>query len=136
MQIKTYKGKRIEKPFFFFILNKGNNSGKPLTQSCANCYLLTAETQDERDFYYWLCYGLWQSNKFHPFLSGSVIPFLRVHELKDVIRKAEQKIKAKPEKFDKALKALIKVNEHFDDVQKQMQFLKQAKKALMNEALK
>jgi hypothetical protein len=61
---------------------------------------------------------------------------LRVHELKEVIRKAEQKIKAKPEKFDKALKALIKVNEHFDDVQKQMQFLKQAKKALMNEALK
>lgn len=93
MQIKTYKGKRIESPHFFFILNKGNNSGKPLAQPCANCYVLIAETKKEKDFYYWLCYGLWQSNKFHPFLYGSVIPFLRVHNIKIVLKTGSNHIK-------------------------------------------
>lgn len=63
MKIKTYKGKRIENQFYFFILNKGNNSGKPLLEPCANCYILIAETKEEKEFYYWLCYALWQTGK-------------------------------------------------------------------------
>ena len=127
MQIKTYKGKQIEKPYFIFILNKGNNSGKPLMQPCANCYILTTDTKEEKDFYYWLCYGLWQSNKFHPYLSGSVIPFIRVHDVRSIINQAEQKIKSKRGKFNKALKTLIKVNEHYDDITVQLKLLKQVK---------
>ena len=127
MQIKTYKGKQIEKPYFIFILNKGNNSGKPLMQPCANCYILTTDTKEEKDFYYWLCYGLWQSNKFHPYLCGSVIPFIRVHDVRSIINQAEQKIKSKRGKFNKALKTLIKVNEHYDDITVQLKLLKQVK---------
>jgi hypothetical protein len=42
--------------------------------------------------FYWLCFGLWQGNFFRPFLTGSVIPFLRVEDLKEVIQEALSKI--------------------------------------------
>lgn len=136
MQIKTYKGKRIEKTHFFFIQSKGHNSGRPSDQPKANCYLVTTETKEERDFYYWLCYGLWQAKKFYPALCGSVVLFLRVDDLKAVLREGELKVKQQPQKFEKALKTLVKVNQCYDDAKKQLKLLNQAKTLLMNEALK
>jgi len=136
MQIKTYKGKRIEKQHFFFIQSKGNNSGKPLDQPIANCYLVITETKEERDFYYWLCYGLWQAKKFQPVLCGSVVSFIRIHDLKAILSEAEQKVREQPQKFEKALKTLIKVNQCYDDAKKQLSLLNQAKTLLMFEVLK
>jgi hypothetical protein len=67
------------------------------------CWKATAESMskllcafrkdvEEKNMFYWLCFGLWQGNFFRPFLTGSVIPFLRVEDLKEVIQEALSKI--------------------------------------------
>ncbi|WP_371923412.1 hypothetical protein [Flavobacterium sp. HSC-61S13] len=38
--IKTHKKGNLYKGIYFFILNKGLNSGKPLSQPCANCFVI------------------------------------------------------------------------------------------------
>ncbi len=77
LQLVTHRPGIAQPKFSFFILNKGNNSGKPLTQPCANCFMAICETEDENEFYYWLCWGLWQAKAFEQLLCGSVIPFIR-----------------------------------------------------------
>ena len=62
----------------FFILNKGLNSGKPSKEHFTNSYVLTFETEQDCDNYYWIAYSLWQSKFWHRNLVGSVIPFLRI----------------------------------------------------------
>ena len=77
-KIKCYKsGAHYNKPHFY-ILNKGRNSGKPLQESCANCFVFIAESPEERQHFYNLCYALWQGKQFHILLTGSVIEFIRI----------------------------------------------------------
>lgn len=92
--IKTYRSgnsttieNSVQNPHFY-ILNKGLNSGKPLKKPCPNCFVMAFENANDKDFYYWLVYGLWQSKAFHPFLRGSVIPFIVLPELKKSINQA------------------------------------------------
>ena len=42
----------------FFILNKGLNSGKPLLKPCPNCFIITTANEQEKEFLFWLCWGL------------------------------------------------------------------------------
>ena len=92
--IKTYrsgssaKNENLVQNPHFFILNKGLNSGKPLKRPCPNCFVISFENANDKDFFYWLVYGLWQSKAFHPFLRGSVIPFIVLPELKKSINQA------------------------------------------------
>lgn len=77
-KIKTHKMKNTYVEDHFFILSKGMNAGKPLDKPCPNCFVLFAKSKVERNMLYWLCFGLWQGNFFHPFLTGYVIPFIRL----------------------------------------------------------
>ncbi len=135
MQIKTYKGKHIYQPHFF-ILNKGNNCGKPLSAACANCFVCLLNTAEEKEFYYWLCFALWQTSQFSPYLSGSLIPFIHIKSVKDVIGNAICKIKDKPEEYQKNLAILIDINNRQKIIEVQLKILSQAKKAILNNVLK
>ena len=73
----------------FFILSKGLNAGKPLDAACPNCFVFSCQSEEERDKYFWLCYGLWQSNHFRVHLVGSAIPFLRKSELVMLLDQAD-----------------------------------------------
>jgi len=80
--LKSYSQKsEIKKPHFF-ILNKGNNSGKPLSAPCPNCFVIQFQNETEKEQVYWLMYSLWQSKAFYPFLRGSVIPFVVLRDVK------------------------------------------------------
>ena len=43
--LKSYNQKEEIRNPHFFILNKGNNSGKPLLAPCPNCFVIIAENQ-------------------------------------------------------------------------------------------
>ena len=90
----------------FFVLNKGLNSGKPLKNHCPNCFIITAKNEEEKEFLYWLCWGLWQSKKFQQLLTGSVIPFIRLHEVKPFIKQQAATAYAEKEQYNKNVKAL------------------------------
>ena len=104
--LKSYGQKsEIKKPHFF-ILNKGNNSGKPLTAPCANCFVIQFQNEIEKEQVYWLMYSLWQSNAFYPFLRGSVIPFVVIRDVKSCLSAALNKVDENPAQFEKAVAVL------------------------------
>ncbi len=89
--IKTHRpGTNYTTPHFF-ILNKGMNCGKPLKESCPNCFVIEFCKETYLDSYYWKAYSLWQAKYWHQFLIGSVIPFFRIDEFtKEFSRKCER----------------------------------------------
>ncbi len=104
--LKSYNQKsEIGKPHFF-ILNKGNNSGKPLLAPCPNCFVIQFQSEEEKEQIYWLSYGLWQSKAFYPLLRGSVIPFVVLRDVKSCLLDGLNKANENPAQFEKAVEAL------------------------------
>ncbi len=135
MKIKTYKGKLIQQPHFF-ILNKGMNTGSPNFKPYANCFVLLAETDKERNDYYWLCYALWQTGKFRPRLIGSAIPFIHISDLKDVIAEATIKANNKPKQYQKALSLLIDIDMKSEALAQKLKVIGEAKRTELNHIFK
>ena len=129
-KITTYSPDQKRSPFAFFILNKGMNSGKPMEHPCPNCFTFNAADQAEKDLYYWICFGLWQSRSFHQHLIGFVIPFIRLHELKQVISKASNKALANPANFHKTVEALKILDQHEKQYHRNLLLISEAKKAI------
>ena len=90
----------------FFILNKGNNSGKPLSVPCPNCFVIQFQSEEEKEKIYWQSYSLWQSKVFYPFLRGSVIPFVVLRDVKSCLLDGLNNVNEKPAQFEKAVAAL------------------------------
>ncbi|MBX2900268.1 MAG: hypothetical protein KF775_11490 [Cyclobacteriaceae bacterium] len=119
----------------FFILSKGNNAGKPLLNPCPNCFVVIACNLEEKEYFYWLCYGLWVGGFFRQVLVGSVIPFLRIGELHRVINATKSKVAVRKEALLNSLEILNKLSTHQENLVKQIQLIKQAKKAIMYKVL-
>jgi hypothetical protein len=136
MQIKTHKIKNTYADAHFFILSKGSNCGKPMDVPCPNCFVCICKNDEEKQKMYWLFYGLWQGLFFHPFLTGSVIPFIRLDDLKNVVKIALTKIELQPQQFEKNISMIKLLNEKSKIIQEQIILIKQAKKSLMYQILK
>jgi hypothetical protein len=80
LKIKTYTGGQ-HGTHVFFILSRGNNSGKPLNEPCPNCFVCECSSAEEKEKAYWLFYALWQGKECEQLLVGSVIPFIRKNDL-------------------------------------------------------
>lgn len=136
LNIKTHKMRNEYIQPHFYILSKGNNSGKPMEKACPNCFVCLCKSEDEKKRLYWLFYGLWQGMFFHPFITGSVIPFIRLDDLKKVAKEALSKIELNPQQFTKNIEAIQTLNQHGQAITGQIKLIKQAKKALMYQVLK
>jgi hypothetical protein len=104
--LKSYNQKEEIRNPHFFILNKGNNSGKPLLLPCPNCFIIQFQCEEEKEKIYWLLYSLWQSKAFYPFLRGSVIPFVVLRDVKSCLSDGLKKVDENPAQFDKAVATL------------------------------
>ena len=129
-KITTYSPDQKRSAFAFFILNKGMNSGKPLEHPCPNCFTFNAADQSEKDHYYWLCFGLWQSKSLHPYLKGSVIPFIHLQDLNQVINQASEKALATPANFLKTVEALKILDQNEKQYHRNLLLIAEAKKAI------
>ena len=128
--LKSYNQKEeIRKPHFF-ILNKGNNSGKPLSVPCPNCFVIQFQNETEKEQVYWLMYSLWQSNAFYPFLRGSVIPFVVLRDVKFCLLDALVKVEASPAQFEKAVAALQGLEQMENKFKQNLLLISQAKRML------
>ena len=104
--IKSYRQGVVYHMPHFFILNKGNNSGKPLTTPCPNCFVIQFKCEEEKEQIYWLLYSLWQSKAFYPLLRGSVIPFVVLRDVNSCLLDGLNKVYENPAQFEKAVAAL------------------------------
>jgi len=113
----------------FYVLSKGLNSGKPLTTPCPNCFAVLAQNDTDLQTLYWLSFALWKGKLFEYHLVGSVIPFLRVSDFKNIIAQNLEKALANPAELQKTVKALQLVEEKEQQLAKNLKLVKQLKVA-------
>jgi len=128
--IKSYRSGVVYNMPHFFILNKGNNSGKPLTVPCPNCFVIQCKSESEKEQIYWLSYSLWQSKAFYPFLRGSVIPFVVLRDVKSILLDGLNKADENPEQFEKAVTALRGLEAMENKFKQNLKLVQDAKRML------
>lgn len=134
-KIKTHKlGTTYSQPHFF-ILNKGYNSGKPCAQHWANCFVFLADDEEDKDFYFFLFLGLWELNFFKKHLIGSVVDYIRMGDLVDVVEEALNSVNAGERSFLDVAPALAQIEAHTINLQKQLSYLLQLRKSLFHKYL-
>ena len=121
---------------YFFILNKGNKSGKPLLTPCPNCFVCHCDNDQDKEELYWLLFGMWQGKAIHPHLIGSVIPFIRLKELTNLINTGIEKLLLNPDKVKRNISKIVQMEKHQVNIQKQLDLIKQMKQALIFEVLR
>ena len=114
--------------YAFFILSKGRNTGRPSFTPCPNCFVFACESKTELQSYYWLVYSLWAAGKFHPYLCGSVIEFIHLRDLKNLIASAAQQVRDM-EKVAMSMQQIIELEAHLN---RQFQLVKEAKRAVLH----
>lgn len=135
-KIKCHRiGMQYEKPHFF-ILSKGSNSGRPMPEYCANCFVFIADSVNEKEHYFYLCNALWKGGYFKRFLTGSVIPFIRIDDLVNIIKEAALKVDHNAAEYMSSIDYIKKLDEHSENLKKQIDLIKQMKKALLYKILR
>jgi hypothetical protein len=85
-ELKTHRtGKTYSNPHFF-ILNKGLNSGKPLSNPCPNCFVVTTSTEKEKNTLFHLSMMLQIGGFYAYYLKGSVIPFISIDDCRNTLK--------------------------------------------------
>ena len=133
LKIKTYAGGEYGS-HVFFILNRGNNSGKPLNEPCPNCFVCECSSVEEKEMAYWLFYALWQSKKCEELLVGSVIPFLRKNDLISLINQFWDAMNNR-ERTHKMISQLNVVQEQEQNFKKMLNLSNQLKMVLARKIL-
>ena len=108
-QIRCYHSNVISQPHVFYILCKGENAGKPALRLWPNSFTVICSNQQYFDFYFWLMYGLFKSNKFKIRLRGTAVPFLNLDDIRDIIREVAPVVFPDWSKFQELIKTLDKL---------------------------
>jgi hypothetical protein len=98
-RIQTWSSTHKDSQHQFFLLSRGNNTGKPLDKPCPNCYVVACCSAEERERLYWLSYVPWQSGTFRQHLIGSVIEFIRIDDLRKLMQAYDRKLNGKIVEF-------------------------------------
>ena len=129
--LKSYNQKeKISNPHFF-ILCKGNNSGKPLLSPCPNCFSIQFQSEADKEQVYWLIFCLWQSKTFYPYLRGSVIPFIILRDMKNCIQSALDKSDRNPEQFKKMVATFQSMNQLENQYRQNLKTIEKAKQIIV-----
>ena len=105
--IRTHNGsRRLPAPHTVYILNKGNNAGKPGRTAWTNSFAIHCETAEEADRIFSTCFILFTARAFEPVLCGSVIPFLRKYDLIRILRHYAH-LYTEPERLEEQKRLLL-----------------------------
>jgi predicted YcjX-like family ATPase len=135
-KIKTHKlGTQYTQPHFF-ILNKGNNSGKPLPEYCSNCFVFLADDLNDKEFHFFIFQGLWELRFFQPYITGSVIPFIRLEDLITVVEETLNAVNTGERTFEDLQKTLSQIEEAKTRLQTKLNYLITIRKSIFYSYLK
>ena len=85
-ELKTHRSGRTYSKPHFFILNKGLNSGKPLSNPCPNCFVVKTATEKEKNTLFHLSMMLQIGGFYAYYLKGSVIPFISIDDCRNTLK--------------------------------------------------
>ena len=135
-KLKTHKLNTNYSEPHFFILNKGNHSGKPMNDHCPNCFVCVCSSEEEKEMLYWLVMGLCQGRVFEQYLCGSVIPFIRINDVKKALNWLSFNHTAKLVQYKKKVLAIKKVQQAKNSILQQLQSLQSLQKVLVSDLMK
>ena len=116
--IRTYKGnRRALPPHTVFILNKGNNAGRPGKLPWTNSFAITCDTEELADRIFSTCFILHTARAIEPFLIGSVIAFLRKYDLMQLLH-GYAHLYTEPERLADQRKLLLML-QHVEQLEQQ-----------------
>ncbi len=135
-KLKTHKLNTNYSEPHFFILNKGNHSGKPMNDPCPNCFVCICSSEEEREMLYWLVMGLSQGRVFEQYLCGSVIPFVRINDVKKALNWLSFNHTAQLVQYKKKVIAIQKVQQAKNTILQQLQSLQSLQKVLVSDLMR
>lgn len=111
MIIKTHKpNDTYVNENHFFVPSRGTNAGKPMLDPSPNCFVLISRNYMEKEYFYWLCSGLWAGGFFRPFSLNAVVLFFRIQDIS--VPTIQSKIALRRKALFDALIVLKKINAH------------------------
>ena len=130
-KIKTHKmGNTYECPHFF-ILNKGDNSGKPTIQYWSNCFVFLADDTEEKEFYYFIFLGLWELGYFKKGLIGSVVPFIRIDDVTNIAEEAINNINTGERQWEDIKDAIVQLEQKKTVLLQQIDYIVKIRKVML-----
>ena len=135
-KFQTYSVKHQSTGFEFYILSKGLNSGKPLVTPCPNSFVCICKSQEQKDFYFWLLFGLWKAKHFHQFLTGSVITFIRLSDLKDEVFNQAEKVSKQEKEYKSTVDKIKQLEEKEKAIRQNLALINDLKRAMIYRHLK
>ena len=128
-EIKTQRlGRTYNKPHFY-ILNKGLNSGRPMNDPCPNCFVVTTESEEQRESLFYLCLSLQTGRYFNYYIKGSVIPFITIDDTRKVLNTAIQNYEK--DQWKLKVSKLMKITTYEENLKNQLKTIAQLKLALL-----
>lgn len=128
-KIKTHNHKRFYNVGHFYILNKGNNAGRPSFEPYRNAFVVFCNNPRELQKLYWMCTILHVAKQFKPYFKGAVIPFITIGDVKRLIKVSC--IKYEGNHWEERFKVLKKLEEAEETIRRQSQNLKRYKILMM-----
>ena len=135
-KFQTFSVKNQSTQFEFYILCKGLNSGKPLETPCPNSFVCICKNQDEKDFYFWLLFGLWKAKHVHQLLTGSVIPFIRIDEFKKEVATQAEHVSKQRTAYAKTIDKIKLLEQKEKQLQQYLAVIQDVKRATIYGCLK
>ena len=117
-ELRTHRIGRIYSKPHFFILNKGLNSGKPLSKPCPNCFVVTTTTEEAKQTLYHLTMMLQIGDNFAYFLKGSVIPFISIDDCRNTLKNGYKLHSKESIEFQKHIKMVSVINKKEKELQR------------------
>lgn len=130
--ITTHKPGRAYLGPHLFILCKGRNSGKPLREACANCFVIRFSDWSDFDACYYLAYSLWKAKFWHYYLVGSVILFVRLFEFKKAFREKAEALSREQSRHMKNIQALQLLEHREADFRKKLRLISEMRLAILS----
>jgi uncharacterized radical SAM superfamily Fe-S cluster-containing enzyme len=116
MTIKQYNGTDAT----FYIQCKGSHSGRPLRTPIPNCFAVFTDIHNAFE----IAYAAYVSKHYHRHLKGSVIPYLRIADVEEVLGMFIDKI---DEQNTQRLEQIERIDNAIEAAKKQLTLLEQAK---------
>jgi hypothetical protein len=124
--IRCYTASSTIPPGSFYILSRGRNTGRPAYTPWVNCFVFICKPE-ERENYYWLVYALWQDGQFHPYLCGSVIEFIHIRDLAQVIETRKERF----QNIQKTIALIQKLQQLEDNLHRQLKLIQAGRRQML-----
>jgi len=107
------------------------NSGKPQKEQFTNSFVVIFEKEEDCESLFFIAYSLWQTKFWHPFLIGSVIPFLRLPDFKKEFSPQARLMMVEHEQHQKNVAALKLLEKKEKQYKEDMMLINDIRRAIL-----